>query len=112
MMKTCEAIIRLAVVKARNGDARALTTVLGILEKLGATKDVTSEERRKRTINLTRAHTMEEYNLLFAPARSRSPVPAQQSLCTNNRDHPPHKGKTAARRSFVKRRFGPIKRPA
>jgi tetratricopeptide (TPR) repeat protein len=71
MMKTCEAIIRLAVVKARHGDARALTTVLTILEKLGATKDVTSEERQNRTITLSRAHTMEEYDLLYAPAREK-----------------------------------------
>jgi tetratricopeptide (TPR) repeat protein len=71
MMKTCEAIIRLAVVKARNGDARALTTILAILEKLGATKDVTSEERQNRTIKLARALTMEDYDLLYAPAREK-----------------------------------------
>ena len=71
MMETCEAIVRLTVVKARSGDGRALTTILAILEKLGATKDVTSEERQNRTIKLARALTMEDYDLLYAPAREK-----------------------------------------
>ena len=71
MMETCEAIVRLTVGKARSGDARALTTILAILEKLGATKDVTSEERQNRTIKLARALTMEDYDLLYAPAREK-----------------------------------------
>ena len=71
MMNTCEAIIRLAVVKARNGNARALTTVLTILEKLGATKDVTSEERQRRTIKFVRPNTMNDYDLLYAAAREK-----------------------------------------
>ena len=70
-MKTCEAIIRLAVVNARKGDARALTTVLAILEKLGATKDVTREERQNRTIKLPRPTTKADYDLLYAPAREK-----------------------------------------
>ena len=71
LMRTCEAIIRLAVVKARGGNARALTTVLVILEKLGATRDVTSAERENRTIKFPRAPTMAEYDLLYAAAREK-----------------------------------------
>ena len=71
LMRTCEAIIRLAVAKAQSGNARALTTVLAILEKLGATNDVTSEERQNRTIKFPRAPTMAEYDLLYAAAREK-----------------------------------------
>lgn len=71
LMRTCEAIIRLAVAKARGGNARALTTVLVILEKLGATNDVTSAERQNRTIKFPRAPTMAEYDLLFSAAREK-----------------------------------------
>jgi len=70
-MATCEAIIRLATVRARKGDPRALTTVLTILEMLGATKDVTSEERQKRTVKFSRAYARDEYDLLHAPAREK-----------------------------------------
>ena len=70
-MNTCEAIIRLAVAKARSGNAPALTTVFTILDKLGATKDVTSEERQKRTIKFVRPHGRDDYDLLYAPAREK-----------------------------------------
>lgn len=49
LMNACEAIIRNAIAKAQRGDARMLTTVLQILEMLGATNVVTAEEREKRT---------------------------------------------------------------
>ena len=71
LMPTCEAVIRLAVIKAQSGNARALTTVLAILDKLGATTDVTSDERQDRTIKLPRAPTMAEYDLLYAAAREK-----------------------------------------
>lgn len=71
LMGACEAIIRNAVAKAQLGDGRMLTTVLGILDMLGATNAVTAEEREKRTGKLPRSFTQDEYELLQAPSREK-----------------------------------------
>jgi tetratricopeptide (TPR) repeat protein len=71
LMGACEAIIRNAVAKAQLGDGRMLTTVIGILEMLGATNVVTAEEREKRTGKLPRPYTMDEYELTNAESREK-----------------------------------------
>jgi tetratricopeptide (TPR) repeat protein len=71
LMSACEAIIRHAVAKARSGDGRVLTTVLDILDKLGVTKDVTAQEREKRTLKLPRPYTLDEYDLIHTPSREK-----------------------------------------
>jgi tetratricopeptide (TPR) repeat protein len=71
LMGACEAISRNAVAKAQQGDGRMLTTVLGILEMLGATNVVTAEEREKRTGKLPRPYTMDEYVLTNAESREK-----------------------------------------
>ena len=70
-MGACEAIIRNAVAKAQQGDGRMLTTVLGILEMLGATNVVTAEEREKRTLKLPRSFTWDETELIYAESREK-----------------------------------------
>jgi tetratricopeptide (TPR) repeat protein len=71
LMGACEAIIRNAVTKAQRGDGRMLTTVLEILEMLGATNVVTAEEREKRTGKLPRSFTQDEYELLLGASREK-----------------------------------------
>ena len=70
-MGACEAIIRNAVAKAQLGDGRMITTILGILEMLGATNVVTAEEREKRTGKLPRSFTWDEHELIYEESREK-----------------------------------------
>jgi tetratricopeptide (TPR) repeat protein len=67
---TAEAIIRNLIMKALNGDARALDTLSSLREKFTAV-DVTSEERKNRTSQLPRPFEKDEYDLIHSEAREK-----------------------------------------
>jgi tetratricopeptide (TPR) repeat protein len=68
---TAEAMIRVLVNKAGQGDAAALKAMLDILDKTGCTNSITDEEREKHALKLPRAFSQEEMDLLISPAREK-----------------------------------------
>jgi tetratricopeptide (TPR) repeat protein len=70
-MPTCEAMLRVLVNKAGQGDGPALSLLLTALETAGRTTEVTDEEREKRSMKLNRPLTMEELDLDISEARER-----------------------------------------
>jgi tetratricopeptide (TPR) repeat protein len=70
-MPVCEAIVRSQVGKAGQGDARALFTVMDLLEMTGRTNEISDDERAKRGMHLSAPFSREEFDLLHAEARER-----------------------------------------
>ena len=70
-MPTCEAIVRVLVGKAGQGDARSLTAIMDILEMAGKTNDITDEALEKRTMHLPDSFSFEEMDLLQSEAREK-----------------------------------------
>lgn len=63
-MPTAEAVFRSLVAQAARGDARALFTVMDILEMTGRTNDISDEERAKRAMHLPASMSLEEMDLV------------------------------------------------
>lgn len=70
-MPAIEAVIRRAVVAARNGDRRALATIEHLRDQMEIAIEVTDEERQRRTQRLPRSLTREEFDLIKSPAREK-----------------------------------------
>jgi hypothetical protein len=68
---TAEAMIRVLVNKAGQGDAKALSELLDILHKTGRTNAITDEEREKRALKLPRPFSEKEMDALLSPAREK-----------------------------------------
>src|SRR5262249_47204445 len=62
-MPAAEVAIRMLANKAGQGDGRALSTVIDLMEKTGRTNEITDEEREKRTLRMRRPYTREETDL-------------------------------------------------
>jgi hypothetical protein len=70
-MATYEAILRVLVNKAGQGNGPALSEMLRLLATTGRTTEITDEEREKRSMLLPRPLSREELDLDMAPARER-----------------------------------------
>jgi tetratricopeptide (TPR) repeat protein len=70
-MATCEAMLRVLVNKAGQGNGPALSEMLRLLATTGRTTEITDEEREKRSMRLPRPLTREEMDLKMSPARER-----------------------------------------
>ena len=70
-MPTGEAILRKLMVDANKGNHRSLIALLDIIEMTGRTKDVSDEERARRTIKLPKPMARDEFDLIASPARAK-----------------------------------------
>src|ERR1700730_10563878 len=68
-MPSIEAMVRVQVNNACQGDKRALAAFLDVLEMTGRTKEMTDEEQQKRALHLPRPHSWEELDFLYSAAR-------------------------------------------
>lgn len=67
-MSKAEAMLRVHVGKARQGDARALDTIVGILDLAGQFDELSDEERNKYgVIQVPAKLAVDEWKLLFGP---------------------------------------------
>jgi hypothetical protein len=70
-MATCEAMLRVLVNKAGQGNGPALSEMLRLLATTGRTTEITDEEREKRSMHLQRPLSREELDLKMSAARER-----------------------------------------
>jgi tetratricopeptide (TPR) repeat protein len=70
-MATLEAMVRVMVNKASQGNGPALSLMLGVLARMGRTTEITDEEREKHGMRLPRPLSREELDLKISPSRER-----------------------------------------
>jgi tetratricopeptide (TPR) repeat protein len=68
-MPSIEAMVRVQVNNTCQGDKRALTAFMDVLEMTGRTKEMTDEERQKRALHLPRPLPLEHLDFFYSAAR-------------------------------------------